>query len=206
VLLDQQKLAFNLVLHATEAARAGDSKTVVIVTGGPGSGKSVIALSLLGELARRGRTVLHATGSRSFTQTLRKVAGRGSRRTQNLFKYFNSFTDAERNGLEVLILDEAHWIRETSANRWTPARLRSERRQVDELIAAARVPVFRLDEHQVVRPGEMGTVEDIEAHAMRANLSVVRVPLDAQSRCGGSEAYLRWVLRLLGLAEGGPIP
>jgi uncharacterized protein len=206
VLLDQQKLAFNLVLHATEAARAGDSKTVVIVTGGPGSGKSVIALSLLGELARRGRTVLHATGSRSFTQTLRKVAGRGSRRTQNLFKYFNSFTDAERNGLEVLILDEAHWIRETSANRWTPARLRSERRQVDELIAAARVPVFRLDEHQVVRPGEMGTVEDIEAHAMRANLSVVRVPLDAQSRCCGSEAYLRWVLRLLGLAEGGPIP
>ena len=76
VLLDQQRLAFNLVLHATEAARARDAKTVVIVTGGPGSGKSVIALSLLGELARQGRTVIHATGSRSFTQTLRKVAGR----------------------------------------------------------------------------------------------------------------------------------
>jgi uncharacterized protein len=206
VLLDQQRLAFNLVLHATETARAGDSKTVVIVTGGPGSGKSVIALSLLGELARRGRTVLHATGSRSFTQTLRKVAGRGSRRTQNLFKYFNSFTDAEHNGLEVLILDEAHRIRETSANRWTPARLRSDRRQVNELIAAARVPVFLLDEHQVVRPGEMGTVEDIEFHAKQANLSVVKVILDAQFRCGGSEAYLRWVLRLLGLAPEGPIP
>jgi uncharacterized protein len=204
VLLDQQKLAFNLVLHATEDARAGDAKTVVIVTGGPGSGKSVIALSLLGELARRGRTVLHATGSRSFTQTLRKVAGRGSRRTQNLFKYFNSFTDAERNGLEVLILDEAHRIRETSANRYTPARLRIGRRQVDELIAAARVPVFLLDEHQVVRPGEMGTVEDIEAHARQANLAVVKVALDAQFRCGGSEEYLRWVLRLLGLTPGGP--
>ncbi len=205
VLLDEQKLAFNLVLHATEAARAGDSKTVVIVTGGPGSGKSVIALSLLGELARRGRTVVHATGSRSFTQTLRKVAGRGSRRTQSLFKYFNSFTDAERNGLEVLILDEAHRIRETSASRYTPARLRNGRRQVDELLAAARVPVFLLDEHQVVRPGEMGTVDDIEAHARQANLSVVKVALDAQFRCGGSEEYLRWVLRLLGLTPGGPI-
>ena len=72
----------------------------------------MIALSLLGELARRGRTVLHATGSRSFTQTLRKVAGKGSTRTQSLFKYFNSFTDADRNGLDVLILDEAHRIRE----------------------------------------------------------------------------------------------
>lgn len=205
VLLDQQKLAFKLVLHATEAARAADTKTVVIVTGGPGSGKSVIALSLVGELARQGRTVLHATGSRSFTQTLRKVAGRGSRRTQNLFKYFNSFTDAERNALEVLILDEAHRIRETSANRWTPARLRSGRQQVDELIAAARVPVFLLDEHQVVRPGEMGTVEDIEAHARQANLPVVKVGLDAQFRCGGSDEYLRWVLSLLGLTPGGPI-
>jgi uncharacterized protein len=205
VLLDEQKLAFNLVLHATEAARAGDSKTVVIVTGGPGSGKSVIALSLLGELARRGRTVVHATGSRSFTQTLRKVAGRGSRRTQSMFKYFNSFTDAERNGLEVLILDEAHRIRETSASRFTPARLRTGRRQVDELIAAARVPVFLLDEHQVVRPGEMGTVDDIETHAGQANLAVVKVGLDAQFRCGGSEEYLRWVLRLLGLTPGGPI-
>jgi uncharacterized protein len=151
VLLDQQRLAFNLVLHATEAARSRDAKTVIIVTGGPGSGKSVIALSLLGELARQGRTVIHATGSRSFTQTLRKVAGRNSTRTQSLFKYFNSFMDADRNGLEVLIADEAHRIRETSANRWTSASLRTERPQVDELIAAARVPVFLLDEHQVVR-------------------------------------------------------
>lgn len=205
VLLDQQRLAFNLVLHATEAARARDAKTVVIVTGGPGSGKSVIALSLLGELARQGRTVIHATGSRSFTQTLRKVAGRNSPRTQNLFKYFNSFMEADRNGLEVLIADEAHRIRETSANRWTSARLRSDRPQVDELIAAARVPVFLLDQNQVVRPGEMGTVEDIEAHARHAGLAVQKISLDAHFRCGGSEEYLWWVERLLGLSPGGPM-
>jgi len=205
VLLDQQRLAFNLVLHATEAARARDAKTVVIVTGGPGSGKSVIALSLLGELARQGRTVIHATGSRSFTQTLRKVAGRNSPRTQSLFKYFNSFMEADRNGLEVLIADEAHRIREISANRWTSARLRTNRPQVDELIAAARVPVFLLDEHQVVRPGEMGTAAEIEAHAKNTGLTVHKIPLDAHFRCGGSEEYLQWVVHLLGLVPGGPI-
>ena len=205
VLLDEQQLAFRLVLHATEAARAGDSKTVVIVAGGPGSGKSVIALSLLGELARRGRTVVHATGSRSFTQTLRKVAGKGSSRTQSLFKYFNQFIDADRNGLEVLILDEAHRIRETSASRFTKAQFRSGRPQIDELMSAARVPVFLLDEHQVVRPGELGTVEEIEAHAGRLGLAVRKITLDAQFRCGGSEAYVDWVRRLLGLAPGGPV-
>ena len=206
VLLDQQRLAFNVVLHATEVARAGDSKTVVIVSGGPGSGKSVIALSLLGELARRGRTVLHATGSRSFTQTLRKVAGKGSSRIQSLFKYFNQFVDADRNGVEVLILDEAHRIRETSMSRYTPARLRSDRRQIDELMSAARVPVFLLDEHQVVRPGELGTVDDIETQAKLLGLAVEKIHLDAYFRCGGSEAYLEWVARLLGLTAGGPLP
>ena len=205
VLLDQQRLAHNLVLHATEAARAGDAKTVIVVSGGPGSGKSVIALSLLGELARRGRTVLHATGSRSFTQTLRQVTGRGSPRTRNLFKYFNQFVDADRNGLEVLILDEAHRIRETSMSRYTPRQLRTDRRQVDELIAAARVPVFLLDEYQVVRPGELGSVGEIEEHATSLGLAVQKIDLNVHFRCGGSEAYMEWVTRLLGLTSGGPL-
>lgn len=205
VLLDEQKVAFDIVLHEVDRARASDSKTVVIVTGGPGSGKSVIALSLLGELARQGRTVLHATGSRSFTTTLRNVAGMGSSRVKSMFKYFNSFMDAEKNGLDVLILDEAHRIRETSENRYTKAQFRKGRPQVDELIAAARVPVFLLDEHQVVRPGELGTVDEIEAYATSLDLKVHRISLDHQFRCGGSEAYVRWVQRLLGLEPGGPI-
>ena len=206
VLLDEQRLAFDIVLHEVIRARAADTKTVVIVSGGPGSGKSVIALSLLGELARQGRTVLHATGSRSFTETLRKVAGKGAPRVKSLFKYFNSFMDAEKNGLDVLILDEAHRMRETSANRYTKAQFRNGRPQIDELIAAARVPVFLLDEYQVVRPGELGTIAEIERFATTMDLRIQLVSLDEQFRCGGSEAYVTWVQRLLGLAPGGPIP
>lgn len=205
VLLDEQRVAYNLVLHAIEKARSSDTKQVVIVSGGPGTGKSVIALSLLGELARQGRTVLHATGSRSFTQTLRKVAGHRSTRTKELFKYFNSFMEAEKNDLDVLILDEAHRIRETSANRWTKAAARTGRPQVEELISAARVPVFLLDEHQTVRPGELGSIEDITAYAESLGLPVHLIRLDDQFRCGGSVAYVEWVLRLLGLSPGGPI-
>ena len=167
VLLDEQQIAFDIVLHEVEKARGGDHKSVVIVSGGPGSGKSVIALSLLGELGRRGRTVVHATGSRSFTHTLRKVAGDRAPRVRSLFKYFNSFIAAERNGLDVLIADEAHRIRDPSADRWTKASLRTGKAQVDELIDAARVRVFLLDEHQIVRPGELGNVNDIEKAARR---------------------------------------
>lgn len=204
VLLDQQQVAYSQVLAAVDGSRGADHKEVIVVTGGPGSGKSVIALSVLGELYRRGYTAVHATGSKSFTTTLRKTAGRGTTRVQKLFQYFNSFARTERNGLDVLICDEAHRIRETSNNRFTPAAKRSDKRQVDELLDAARVPVFLLDEHQVVRPGELGTVEQIEQAAAARNLPVRPVDLNGQFRCGGSRAYEQWVLDLLGLDGGEP--
>ena len=205
VLIDEQLDAFNYVVHAVERARRSDTKSAVIISGGPGSGKSVIALSLMGQLAREGRTVMHATGSRSFTQTLRKVAGARAPKVQKMFQYFNSFMAVEPNSLDALILDEAHRIRETSVNRWTKAAFRSGRPQIDELMAAARVPVFLLDEFQVVRPGEQGTVAEIEKSAEARGIQVTKIDLDAQFRCGGSEEYLLWVKRLLGLTPGGPI-
>lgn len=205
-LLAEQRLAYEKVLHSVAKARRSDAKEVVIITGGPGSGKSVIALSVLGELYRQGYSALHATGSRSFTQTMRQQVGRGSSRVKSLFKYFNSFMDAQQNNIEVLICDEAHRIRETSANRFSTAAQRTGRPQVDELIAAARVPVFLLDEHQVVKPGELGTVEAIKSHASSLGFRVHHVPLDGQFRCGGSRKYEQWVLRLLGLDSGDPEP
>ena len=148
---------------------------------------------------------MHATGSRSFTQTLRRYAGKGSTRLKNLFGYFNSFMTAERNGLDVLICDEAHRIRETSVNRFTPKAKRDRARpQIDELIAAARVPVFLLDEHQVVKPGELGNVDVISTYAKQLDLDIEVVSLHDQFRCGGSEAYEEWVVDLLGLDGGKP--
>lgn len=203
-LIGNQQLAVDLVMHTVEHARAGNTKRVIAVTGGPGSGKSVIALSLVGELARRGRTVIHATGSRSFTQTLRKVAAVRAPKVKALFKYFNQFMAADPNGLDVLIMDEAHRIRNTSVDRYTRAEFRTDRLQIDELIAAARVPVFLLDEHQVVRPGEMGTLTQIENHAKHLGLGFEHISLGEQFRCGGSEEYVQWVIRLLGLSEDDP--
>lgn len=205
VLLDEQEVAYRMVLNAVAKAIRGDHKSVVIVTGGPGSGKSVIALSLLGELYRTGRTAEHATGSKAFTETLRKVAGARQPRVKQLFGYFNQFAHDDPNSLDVLILDEAHRIRENSNNRFTPRTKRSTQPQIHELLDVARVPVFLLDEHQVVRPGEIGTVAEIKQAAARRSLDVQLVELDAQFRSGGSRLYETWVLRLLGLADGGPV-
>jgi uncharacterized protein len=207
VLLDEQQVAYSIVEQAVQLAKDENTKTAVIVLGGPGSGKSVVALSLLGDLSRAGRRVLHATGSSSFTNTLRKIViGSRSTRAQQMFVYFNSFIGEEKNSLDVLICDEAHRIRETSVNRFTRAAKRaSAKRQVQELIDIARVPVFLLDEHQVVRPGEMGTEAEITKAALDLGCQVRVVRLEGQYRCGGSVLYEQWVQRLLGLDPRPPV-
>lgn len=192
-LLDEQQIAYSMVMKALRDAETSNTKTAVIITGGPGTGKSVIALSLLGELSRRGKTTLHATGSKAFRNSLRKVAGARAPQVQKLFSYFNSFMSAERNSLDVIICDEAHRIRETSANRYTKADLRTGTPQLHELLNVARVPVFLLDSNQVVRKGETGTPEYIEVEARNLGLNVIRVDLDGQFRCGGSRLYESWL-------------
>ncbi|CAM2947296.1 DNA/RNA helicase domain-containing protein [Saccharomonospora xinjiangensis] len=205
VLLDEQKVAFELVMRAVEKAHAANTRTVVVVLGGPGSGKSAIALSLVGNLARRGRRVHHATGSRAFTETMRKTAGRRDTRVKSLFKFFNNYIEAGSRDLDVLVCDEAHRIRETSVNRFTSRKSRQlAGRQIDELIDVAWVPVFLLDEHQTVRPGEMGSLPEITAAAASKGCDVEVVHLRGQFRCGGSAAFDAWVERLLELEKSEP--
>ncbi len=199
VLLDEQQVAVSLVKRVANLSHGANQKEVIIVSGGPGSGKSVIALHLLRELAREGRSVAHATGSKAFTKTLSRELGENKPQVKSVFKYFMDFTTAHPNQLDVLICDEAHRIRNVSPNS------RHNRLQVEELLNAARVPVFLLDDYQVVRPNEMGSVERIREAAMNLGMKVRRVSLDGQYRNGGSQAYDTWVLRLLELESGGPV-
>ena len=195
-LLDEQLVAYEVVRSAVDESRRSNTKKVIVVKGGPGSGKSVIATNLLGDLSKNGYNVSYACGSRSFNTTLQDRVGR---KIGNLFRYTHHFSQVDPNDLDVLITDEAHRIRVSSNNRFTSKNRRSEIPQVDELIRAARVPLFLLDEHQVVRPDEIGTPEEISSSALRNGIEVINIDLDVHFRCGGSEAYLRWVEAMLGL-------
>ncbi|WP_217637685.1 DNA/RNA helicase domain-containing protein [Actinopolyspora saharensis] len=185
VLLDEQKVAFETVVQAVRKARAANTRTVVVVLGGPGSGKSAIVLNMVGELVRIGRAVHHATGSGAFTRTLRKLAGSRNTRAQGLFKYFNNYVESESRELDVLLCDGVHRILETSVNRFTKKEVRAQAgRQINELIDVASVAVFLLDEHQIVRPGEMGSLEETTTAAKAQGCAVEVVRLAGQFRCG----------------------
>jgi len=198
-LIDDQIAAHNAIMHRAKDLARAQRKSVVIVKGGPGTGKSVIALEVMGGLLRQGRTVMHATGSSAFTNTLRKIVGT---RAKALFKFFNSFVAAPENSFDVLIADEAHRIRETSNNMYTKRDKKSKMPQIDELLNVARLCVFFIDEKQIVRPNEVGSIELIRSAATKAGVAegdLSEFELQTQFRCSGSDAYLQWLDNTLGI-------
>ncbi len=199
-LVDEQIVANNAILDRAKKASKAKGKSVIIVKGGPGTGKSVIALNVLAELAAKGQKVFHATGSKSFTTALQRAVGT---RAAALFSYFNNYTEARvgENAIDVLICDEAHRIRTSSNSRFTRRDQRSTLPQVEELVRAAKVCVFFIDDAQVVRPVEVGSTDLILESAAKWGAEVFTFELKTQFRCGGSDGYLDWVDNLLGVRE-----
>ena len=196
ILLDEQLVAYDRIFAAARAGFHDKQKSVLIVRGGPGTGKSVIALNVMSDLLINGYNAHYATGSRAFTETLRKVLGT---RSVAQVKYFNSYSEALNNDVDVLLCDESHRIRESSSNRFTPKAKRTGIPQVEELINASKVSVFFIDDRQTVRPNEIGSVANIREAATRLRARVEELELETQFRCNGSADYVNWVNNTLGI-------
>lgn len=190
ILLDEQLVVFDRVLAEAIHAYQEGKKTVIIVRGGPGTGKSVIAMRLLGELSANAINAHYVTGSKAFSTTISEIVGR---RASAQVKYTHHYVSAAPDSIDVLICDEAHRIRETSNTRFTPVAGKSNIPQIEELIHASKNCVFFIDDRQVVRPGEVGSVQYIRDHALRKGCAVLDYELETQFRCSGSDAFVQWI-------------
>ena len=190
VLLDEQRVVYQKIRYAVRRGLEDQTKRVIIVKGGPGTGKSVLAVNLVADFMHADIHAQHATGSKAFTETIWKILGY---RAKSQFRYFNHYKDAQANSIDVLLCDEAHRIRETSNNRFTPAAAKSKRPQIEELLGAARTTVFFIDDQQVVRPGEAGSANYIKENALRLGCELSQFELEVQFRCAGSEGFVNWI-------------
>ncbi|MER5224951.1 DUF2075 domain-containing protein [Streptomyces flaveus] len=179
-----------------------DRRAVFIVTGGAGTGKSAVGLQLKADVEAAGRTVKYASGSRAFNGAIKEQVGFTQKEFKESFAYFSHFVTPPDPPLDVLICDEAHRLRDRTTNRYLPAEKQGTKPQVEELLDASRVTVFFLDGSQSVRPNEVGTVELIEDASKARGIRPVQYRLREQWRCGGSDAYVRWVHAVLGLSDG----
>ncbi|MDO9066977.1 MAG: DUF2075 domain-containing protein [Deltaproteobacteria bacterium] len=199
-LLNEQLVAKNLIWSKVNKAEKNREKSVIIVHGGPGTGKSVIAINILAEAAQRGKKVFYGCKSKPFTEGLKSlVRENGAQLFSNLYRFLPSIVSEDE--LDLLLIDEAHRIEKTSNHQYTKPADRTEMPQVDQLVRCANTSVFFIDDKQNVRYQEIGNSATIKVAAKKYGCTVSEVTLLAQYRCMGSNDYLLWLESVLGYTD-----
>lgn len=193
ILLDQQKVAF-------ETARSianKKEKSVVIVKGGPGTGKSVISVNLISVLLKDQLNAIFVAPNASFRNSIVKMLTRNhpAQRIKNIFKGSAGFFDTEENEFDVLVVDEAHRLKNKSAYMYKGDN------QVDDVIKSARTSIFFIDDNQMVIPDDIGSVSELKKIAEQHDAKVYELELEAQFRCSGAEGYINWLDDVLQIKE-----
>lgn len=197
VMIDDQKIVYETALALTEKATPR-RKQVLIVKGGPGTGKSVVAINLLVEITHLGLLVKYVSKNAApravyeskLTGTLRKTV------ISNLFSGSGAFINTPENTFDTLIVDEAHRLNEKSG---LYSNLGDN--QVKEIIKSARCSVFFIDEDQRVTLNDVGSLDEINKWAADADADVTEMELSSQFRCNGSDGYLAWLDNTLHIRE-----
>lgn len=202
-LIEDQLVARNMILDKIRPyiSNGEFEKSVIIVNGGPGTGKTVIALHILAELAKqtnngKGLNVQYATKSASLLNGVKSKIRPATRILfQNVTSYVPAVTD--ENAVDVLLIDEAHRIGRTSNNQYTPAARRTDLSQIDTIIRATKICVFFIDEKQAIRGAEIGSTNMIREAAAKFGAKVEECTLTSQFRCNGSDNYMDWIEQVL---------
>ena len=195
VLLDDQKTALERITAATNIAQDGQ-KQVLIINGGPGTGKSVISMNALARITSSRLNARYVTPNgapRKVYET--KLSGVIPGDTfKHLFTGSGSFWDSDEDAYDALIVDESHRLTMKSGFMKNLGE-----NQVKEIIRAARTSVFFIDEAQKVTWADVGEVDSIVEAAELAGANVQHLTLSSQFRCGGSDDYLAWLDDALGV-------
>ena len=195
VLIDEQKIIYEKILAF--AKKKDQKKRVFIVTGGPGTGKTVVAINLLVSLINHNQMCAYVTKNMAPRNVFQAklIAGKKKRYIDTLFKSSTAFIQGHDNDFATLLVDEAHRLNQRS--QLGPRIIGED--QIKEIIATAKTSVFFIDEDQRVTARDYGTIERIRYWAAAFNARVVQEALVSQFRCAGSDGYLVWLDDILGL-------
>lgn len=197
-MIDNQKIVYEYALRNAIDTVSTNKKNVMIVRGGPGTGKSVLAVNLLVELNNRNMTCFYVTKNaapRSIYSS--KLRGDYTQTYINhLFQGSGSFIDEERNKLDCLVVDEAHRLNAKSGMFQNKGE-----NQIKEIINAAKFSIFFIDENQKVTLKDIGSEDLIKTFAKEQGAGIYTFDLDSQFRCNGSDGYIAWLDRVLDIKD-----
>lgn len=197
-MIDNQKIVYEYALrHAIDTVSAND-KNVMIVRGGPGTGKSVLAVNLLVELNNRNVTCFYVTKNAAprsvYASKLRRDYTQ--KYINHLFQSSGNFINEERNKLDCLVVDEAHRLNAKSGMFQNKGE-----NQIKEIINAAKFSIFFIDENQKVTLKDIGSEDLIRRFAKEQGAGIYTFDLNSQFRCNGSDGYIAWLNRVLDIKD-----
>ena len=196
-MIDEQKVVYENALDLARKSQNGQ-KHVLIVQGGPGTGKSVLAIQLMAELTKDGITCQYVSKNAAPRDVYSAKLSESFRRTfiNNLFVGSGSFIDAPNNAIGALIADEAHRLAEKSGLYGNKGD-----NQIREIIQAAKFSIFFIDDHQRVHIRDIGSTRTIQKIAEQCNAKVNIMKLESQFRCNGSDGYISWIDNVLQITD-----
>ena len=196
-LIDDQKLVYETALELARRSKQG-RKNVLIVHGGPGTGKTVVAINLLVEFTRHKLVTQYVTKNSAPREVYQaKLSGSMTKtRISNLFVGSGKFHGADANEFGALIVDEAHRLNAKSGMFQNLGE-----NQIKEIINAARFSIFFLDEDQQIHWKDIGEQDEIRRWADYHDAEVTELTLASQFRCNGSDGYLAWTDNTLQIRE-----
>ena len=190
IMLDEQKVVYENILSLSTKCQKDGKKRTIIVEGGPGTGKTVVAINLLAELTKRNQFAQYVSKNAAprtvYGYKLKGTMKKSS--VDNLFKGSGCYTEAPMNSVGTILADEAHRLNEKSGMFQNMGE-----NQIKEIIPASRCSVFFIDESQRVTTSDIGSIAEIEKWAERENSEVIKMELVSQFRCNGSDGYLAWI-------------
>ena len=190
IMLDEQKVIYEEILSESRQSVKDDKKRVVIVKGGPGTGKSVVAVNLLAELTKEDQFCQYVSKNSAPRNVYRKKLKGSIRKSSvdNMFKGSGIYTETDNNMIDTILVDEAHRLNEKSGMFHNMGE-----NQIKEIIHAAKCSVFFIDESQRVTLQDIGRVDEIRKWAGEEKAQVTEMELVSQFRCNGSDGYLAWL-------------
>lgn len=199
-MIDEQKVVYEEILSQSKQSQKDNQKRVIIIEGGPGTGKSVVAINALAELTQDNQFVQYVSKNSAprtvYVKKLKIKKGIKKSSIENMFKSSSAYVDVQHNVIDTLLVDEAHRLNEKSGLYGNQGE-----NQIKELINAAKCTVFFIDEHQKVTTNDIGSIAEIELWANKLGAKITNMELASQFRCNGSEGYLAWIDNTLRIRE-----
>lgn len=196
ILLDEQVIAYENIM---KYACASDKRTTIIVNGGPGTGKSVVAMNVFVDLLKSGKNALFVAPNSSFKTAMIDVLAwhkvKAKNRLMKIFSGSTKFCEVSPLSYDVLIVDEAHRLKAKGTYMYKGDS------QVEDVIKASRVNVFFIDDEQRIRPNDEGSMDYVESVAKKNHSEVIKVELKAQFRCSGADGFVNWVEHTLQIRD-----